>query len=335
MTIEERIKALSLLGKRLRETDQSEFETLNINAQSENPWFTKENIEMAWTGVLKFLTQNALEEWSKSYDLSTKQTNTIALVMAGNIPLVGFHDLLSVLISGNNALIKLSSKDSVLINYIITQLNDISPSLFGRIRLTDRLKDFDAVIATGSDNTSRYFEYYFGKYPHIIRKNRTSCAILNGNESESDYKKLGVDIFSYFGLGCRNVSKLYVPSAYGFSPLLKSLDDFKSVADHHKYCNNYDYQKSIMLVNMVPFLDNGSIMLTENPRTVSPISVIYYETYEGQNDLLAKISTVRDKLQCIVGNTAPATVPFGQAQFPELRDYADQVDTLQFLSSLN
>jgi hypothetical protein len=336
MTITERIKALGELGKRLREINKVELEELMFKARSENAWFTPENIERAWAGITHFLDEESLRKWIKPYNLPSPKNNTIAIVMAGNIPLVGFHDLLCVLISGNNALIKLSSKDSILLLYILSVLKAVSPALYNQIKLTDRLKDFDGVIATGSDNTSRYFEYYFGKYPHIIRKNRTSCAIITGNESDADLKNLGTDVFSYFGLGCRNVSKLYVPSGYIFSPLLKCFDDnFKSVVDHHKYCNNYDYQKSIMLVNGVTFLDNGSIMVTENERTVSPISVLYYETYNDQADLLSKITAVNDKLQCIVGVAAPATIPFGQAQFPELWDYADQVDTLKFLSDLN
>jgi hypothetical protein len=335
MRLEERIEALSLLGKRLREIEKHEFDSIVLKAKSENPWFTDENIKMAWSGITKFLNREALSNWVKPYQIAGIKTKTVALVMAGNIPLVGFHDLLSVLITGHSALIKASSKDSVLIRHILGVLNEIEPEILKKITFTERLKDFDAVIATGSDNSSRYFDYYFAKYPNIIRRNRTSCAILTGKENDSDFQKLGTDIFSYFGLGCRNVSKIYVPVGYEFSPLYDAIENFKEVINHHKYCNNYDYQKSIMLVNRVPFLDNGFLMITEDSRTVSPISVLYYETYDSEANLNDKITLVKDKLQCIVGKIEPATIPFGQAQFPELQDYADQIDTLKFLCDLN
>jgi hypothetical protein len=336
MTLDNRITTLSLLGKRLQEIDKDEFDSIVLKTKSENPWFTTENIEMAWSGIIKFLNHEALSKWARSYaEIERTKSRSIALVMAGNIPLVGFHDLLCVLVAGHSAVIKASSKDNVLIRYIVNLLNKIDPELFEKITFTERLKIFDAVIATGSDNSSRYFEYYFGKYPNIIRRNRTSCAILTGNETEADFQKLGIDIFSYFGLGCRNVSKVYVPVDYDFSPLFRSIEIFKEIINHHKYCNNYDYQKSLMLINKVPFLDNGFLMITEDARTVSPISVLFYETYKSNEDLNGKIDFVKDKLQCIVGGIAPATIPFGQAQYPELGDYADQIDTLKFLCDLH
>lgn len=335
MTIDERIKALSLSGKRLQEIDQKKWEVLLLAAASENPWFTPENIQMAWKGVIKLLDEKSLGRWLAKYRLEEIKPKTVALVMAGNIPMVGFHDLLCVLASGHSAAVKLSSKDSVLIRYLTDTLHSVSPDLAKSISFHDRLKNFDAVVATGSDNASRYFEYYFGKYPHIIRKNRTSCAVITGEETENDFKNLGVDIFSYFGLGCRNVSKLFVPDNYDFSPMLKSFEQYSAIIHHHKYNNNYDYQKSIMLVNRVPFLDNESLMLTASERLVSPISVVYYENYSQPTELQQKIRSIQNKIQCIVGSVAPATVPFGQAQFPEVEDYADQVDTLKFLCSLN
>jgi hypothetical protein len=334
MTTDERIKALSLWGKRLQETDQDKWESLLQATASENPWFTPDNIQLAWKGIIKFLDEKHLSRWLEKYDLKIIKPKIVALIMAGNIPMVGFHDLLCVLASGHSAAIKLSSKDSVLIKYLTDTLRSVSPDLASSISFHDRLKNFDAVIATGSDNASRYFEYYFGKYPHIIRKNRTSCAVITGDETEADFKNLGIDIFSYFGLGCRNVSKLFVPNNYDFSPMLKSFEQFSAVIHHHKYNNNYDYQKSIMLVNRVPFLDNESLMLTASERLVSPISVLYYENYSRLTELEEKIGSIQNKIQCIVGSVAPATIPFGQAQFPELEDYADQVDTLKFLCSL-
>jgi len=328
-----RINAFSLLGQTLKNINHDEFQTLTEQAARENPWFTKENVRMAMDGIIQFLQKERLEQWVSSYSFRD-QSKKIALVLAGNIPLVGFHDLLSVLISGNNALIKPSSKDSVLLKFIIQKLNDIEPTFRDKIELTEQLKNFDAVIATGSDNSARYFDYYFGKYPNVIRKNRTSVAILGGNESQDELLALGIDVFSYFGLGCRNISKLLVPAGYTFDKLYPTWEVYQPIIHHHKYCNNYDYQKSIMLVNQIPFLDNGFVMLHENTRMVSPISVVYYEQYKDEADLSKKLTEAEDKIQCIVGNGSHATVPFGKAQYPELWDYADGVDTLKFLTNL-
>ncbi len=335
MTIEQRIKALSYLGKRLQTLNKDEVENLIQHARSENAWFTPDTIRMALHGIIHFLDQERLTEWTSNYDLAKNKGKVVGVVMAGNIPMVGFHDLLTVLISGHNALVKLSSKDSVLIRYIVNELIEIEPQFDKQVSFSERLTNFDAVIATGSDNSARYFEFYFAKYPHVIRKNRTSCAVISGEETEEEFQKLGIDIFSYFGLGCRNVSKLFVPENYSFSPLLNALEIYQPIINHHKYCNNYDYQKSIMLVNCVPFLDNGFLMLTQHERIVSPISVIYYEHYASSESLKEKISSIKDKIQCVVGNELPATIKFGQAQYPELQDYADQIDTLAFLSKLH
>jgi hypothetical protein len=335
MTIEQRINTFSTVGKRLHDIDENIFQMLVDKAKSHNAWFTKETITMAWNGIISFLDSHSLHNWIRNYDFSSIKPRTVGLVLAGNIPLVGFHDLLSVLISGHSVVMKLSSKDQVLTQYIIDLLIEVEPAFKNRIIISERLKDFDAVIATGSDNSSRYFDFYFGKYPHIIRKNRTSCGVLTGNETIEDFQNLAKDVFSYYGLGCRNVSKLYVPDGYSFSPMLDSWEIFKEIGNHHKFNNNYDYQKSIMLVNGVPFLDNGFVMLTASNKLVSPIAVVYYEYYKSREDLYNKLAQAEDKLQCIVGNTKPANIPFGQAQYPKLEDYADQVDTLEFLSTLN
>jgi len=335
MTIEKRIHTFCALGKRLQHLSADELASLVDKIKSENAWFTPESIEMALNGIITMLDESKLKIWLSNYKLPELNTpKTVALIMAGNIPLVGFHDLLCVLISGHHAQVKPSSKDSASFQFIVRELIALDPDMQTKITATDRLKDFDAVIATGSDNSSRYFDYYFGKYPNIIRRNRTSCAVLTGNETENDFRALAKDVFSYFGLGCRNVSKLYVPTGYDFSALLDSWEMFSEIRHHHKYTNNYDYQKSIMLVNSVPFLDNGFVMITQSEKTVSPISVLHYEYYTNQQELETKIASVRDKLQCIVGSSLPATIPFGQAQFPELWDYADGVDTLKFLLTL-
>jgi len=237
--------------------------------------------------------------------------------------------------SGNRVQIKLSSKDSKLLLYLANQLLSFDSGFSEYIAFNEKLENFDAIIATGSDNSARYFDYYFGRYPNVIRKNRTSCAILTGSESDQEIESLGTDIFSYFGLGCRNVSKVFVPKDYDFVKLLSRLEAFKEIIHHHKYCNNYDYQKSILLVNSVAFLDNGFLLLQENEKLVSPISVLYYEKYEDEKDLKNKLDVNKEKIQCIVGKENPATTPFGLTQFPQVWDYADQLDTLQFLSGLN
>lgn len=333
MNVHVRINAFVSLGQSLQQLSDDDFQTLTEKVARENPWFTKENVRMAIHGVVKLLDKPNLEKWLSQYQFK-EESKKIALVLAGNIPMVGFHDLLSVLISGNVAVIKLSSKDTVLLNYILNTLCSIEPSFRSRIELVEQLKNFDAVIATGSDNSARYFDYYFSKYPHVIRKNRTSVAILTGNESEEDLINIGVDIFSYFGLGCRNVSKIFLPTEYTFDKFYPSLERYQPIINHHKYCNNYDYQKSIMLVNQIPFLDNGFLMLHESTRMVSPISVVYYERYANREELSEKLKASEDKIQCVVGKDA-GMIPFGKAQYPELWDYADGVDTLKFLSQLN
>lgn len=335
MNLQDRVKAFEKLGYYISAIDEAAFQELVDNAKNENPWFTKADIKYAFQGISMYLDRDKLQEWISSYNLTVVTPKVVAAVMAGNIPLAGFHDFLSVLISGHTILIKFSSKDSVLIRHIIEKLVNIEPRFKTRIIFTEQLKNFDAVIATGSDNSARYFHYYFDKYPNIIRKNRTSCAILNGKESTDDLKALGRDVFTYFGLGCRNVSKVFVPTQYDLANLLDQWGDYKTAMDHHKYHNNYDYQKSILLVNRIPFLDNGFVMLRENEKLVSPIAVVYYERYEDEGSLALKLSAVKEKIQCIVGQMTPASVPFGQAQSPSLWDYADQIDTLKFLEQLN
>jgi hypothetical protein len=334
MIIEERIKAFVQLGEFIKTLPEEKFKTLAESIRIENPWFTEGNLRMTVSGILKFLDEKNLRAWLSSYLQPARHPKVVAIIMAGNVPAVGFHDALCVLLNGDSALIKLSSKDTILMKFLLEQLIEINPRFSSKIQYAERLKSFDAVIATGSDNTSRYFEYYFGKYPHIIRKNRTSAGILDGTENDEDLTQLGTDVFSYFGLGCRNVSKLFVPSGYDFGALFRSWELFKEIEYHHKYHNNYHYQKSIFLVSVMPFLDNGFVLLQESERLVSPIAVVYYEYYEKPEELRERLSSVQDKLQCIVGKLSPATIRFGQAQFPELNDYADGVDVLKFLSEL-
>ncbi len=361
MTLEDRIEAFTQLGNKITELLADELNSLTDKARNENPWFTPESTTMALQGVAKFLDRKVLEKWISNYSLKDLSSKKIGVAMAGNIPLVGFHDLMCVLLAGHQLVAKLSSQDSVLMNFVKDSLIEVNPGFSERIFFEERLKitpslprlrealwqskakrgaggevNIDAMIATGSDNTSRYFEYYFRNIPHIIRKNRTSCAVILGEESMEEFSDLGKDIFSYFGLGCRNVSKIYVPENFDFIPMLKSWESFQPIINHHKYANNYDYQKSILLVNQTHHYDTGFLLLTENQNLVSPISVIYYEFYKDQQELNSKLKSHEEKIQCIVSANAwyKKSIPFGDAQFPKIDDYADSIDTLTFLTSL-
>ncbi len=332
----DRVNAFSAVGKILEKMDEKELLEIFRNAHAENHWFTAENVDLALRGVQKYLEPAQLKEWTSSLPEENTHPKEIGIVMAGNIPLVGFHDFLTVLISGHIVRAKLSSQDSFLIKYIAGLLLEMDPRFKNFIRFEERLNNTDAIIATGSDNSSRYFEYYFAKIPHIIRKNRTSVAILTGDESEEALEKLGNDIFQYFGLGCRNVSKIYIPEKYKFPVFFEAIQGFSEVIHHHKYNNNYDYNKSIYLVNKEPHLDNGFLLMKDTELLVSPIAVLYFEYYTSEEDLKKKIAANDSKIQCIVTDEAwfPQSIPFGQAQRPGLWDYADGVDTLAFVSSL-
>lgn len=336
MTLEKRINAFHQLGNKIKTISHSEKEALLARTANENPWFNAENTILALEGISKFLDRAVLEKWLDTYAFAGAPKN-VGVAMAGNIPLVGFHDLMCVLLSGNHLIAKLSSNDAVLMKFVRDSLIDIDPSFKSSISFEERLNGVDAVIATGSDNTSRYFEYYFRNIPHIIRKNRTSCAVILGEESSEEFSTLGKDIFSYFGLGCRNVSKVYLPENFDFTKMLKSWDSFQPVIHHHKYANNYDYQKSILLINQIHFYDTGFLLLTQNENLVSPISTVYYETYKDQSDVNSKLEKQKEKIQCIVSANGwfKGSIAFGEAQFPSVSDYADGVDTMSFLQSIN
>lgn len=336
MELIERIKAFTLLGTKIDQLSAEERTEICDQASYLNPWFVRESIELSLTGISYFLKEENLTRWVSSYRLPDSKNTKVGIAMAGNIPLVGFHDYLSVLISGNEVVVKLSSQDSYLLPKINSWLVEIESRFANKIHFEERLNHVDAIIATGSDNTARYFEYYFRNIPHIIRKNRSSVAILMGEEDSAHLTELGKDVFSYFGLGCRNISKFFVPEGYEFIKLLDSWECYKEIINHHKYANNYDYQKSILLVNKIPHLDNGFVLLTPNEQLVSPISVVYFETYTTQSDLKKKIKIQKDKIQCIVSANGwfDESLPFGKAQFPELWDYADGIDTLKFLSEI-
>jgi hypothetical protein len=338
MTLEERIQAFATLGKVIRELPEEDFEKLAWKIENNNNWFTQDQTRAAFVALADFLHEDKLIEWLAPYHIQTPiKPKTIGIMMAGNIPAVGFHDLLAVLISGNYATVKLSSGDAVSIRWIVEKLTEIEPRFRGSVIFEEMLKGKDAYIATGSDNSARYFEYYFGKYPHIIRKNRTSIAVLTGDESNEELLELGRDIFQYFGLGCRNVSKVYIKEEKSLIDLLDSISGSHFMTSHHKYLNNYDYNKSIYLVNKEPHLDNGFLLLKESEELVSPIGVLYYEYYHDLSDLESKLNKIQDKIQCTVSKNAwfPGSLKFGEAQCPNLTDYADGVDTIAFLQQLN
>jgi hypothetical protein len=342
MNLEERIKSFSDLGEILRNSIEGKgnsysglINDLINNQEKHNQWFTPANVTMAIKAIAHELTLENLKKWTNSYPAMNETISPInvGIIMAGNVPLVGFQDFLTVLISGNNVVAKTSSKDSELIVHLSNILCSVNPGFSGKIRFAEGiLSGFDAVIATGSDNSSRYFEYYFGKYHHIIRKNRNSVAILKGNETDMELENLGSDIFSYFGLGCRNVSKIYLPEGYDLHTMIKNWKRYSDVIMHSKYANNYDYNMAIYLVNKEKFLDTGYMLLKESGELSSPVSVLYYEFYNSEEKLSVQIDKIRDKIQCIAGKNY---IPFGKLQFPKLWDYADNIDTLDFLLKKN
>ena len=336
--LSDRISAFIRLGNLLSDLEGDEKFVLFQQAQNQNAWFTPQSLDQALKGIQVLLDAVALEKWVANYSFSeTAQPQQIGLMLAGNIPGVGFHDILAVLIAGHSACIKLSSQDTALPLWLLRQLKVIEPRFSERIFIEELLKNKQAYIATGSDNSARYFNYYFGKYPHLIRSNRTSVAMLQGDESLADLQALGNDIFDYFGLGCRNVSKVFVKNQAQLTQLLDAIQPFDWVANHHKYFNNYEYNKSIYLVNGTPHLDNGFLLLKESADLVSPIGVLFYEVYEDEAALQSKLSALASQIQCVVGHSSlgiPGIIPFGQTQCPAPWDYADGVDTLQFLSGL-
>jgi hypothetical protein len=342
MNLQERIRSFAALGETLRNSldgkSEGTSDKLNFlidNQHLQNSWFTPENVRKAVDSIANELTEENLTGWtSRSPGLNEEIIPVnVGIIMAGNIPLVGFHDFLSVLIAGHNVVAKTSSKDHDLIVCISDILCSINPLFTGKIRFTGGpLTNFDAVIATGSDNSSRFFEYYFGKYPNIIRKNRNSIAIIDGDETDNEIESLGTDIFSYFGLGCRNVSKIYFPKGYDLNSVLKHWNNFSYIARHTKYANNYDFNKAVYIVNKEAFFDTGYLLLKEDIRLSSPVSILYFEYYESQDDVIRQTELLKEKIQCIVGKN---NIPFGKAQSPELWDYADGIDTIEFLLKKN
>ncbi|ALW85994.1 acyl-CoA reductase [Hymenobacter sedentarius] len=336
MNHSERLAAFVALGQRLAALSSDEILTLAARARNQNAWFDEPSVTAAVAGIAHMLAEEPLRHWAARYPPEPTTVHQVGVVMAGNIPMVGFHDLLCVLLSGHILLAKLSADDTVLMTWLIEELTRIEPRFADFIQVLPRLNAADAFIATGSDNTARYFEFYFGKKPHLIRRNRTSVAVLTGQESSAELALLGPDIFQYYGLGCRNVSKLFVPENYDFVPLLDALQPCEGVINHHKYNNNYDYNKSILLVNRVHHYDNGFFLLRPSPALVSPISVAHYAEYCSEINLVDQLTDIAAQTQCVVsaGGRFAGSLPFGQAQSPGVDEYADRVDTMEFLAQL-
>nr|WP_298994859.1 acyl-CoA reductase [uncultured Polaribacter sp.] len=351
-SIQNRIEAFSKLGdflsqfstKGIEKKEDIPFNELFFDgfkhqiklAQENNSWFTKDNILNSLESWSKSLNYNNLNNFTNSVNLNVKNPKTVAIVMAGNIPLVGFHDFLSVLISGHSVLVKQSSSDKHLLPFLAKYLEYTEESFKGKITFTeDKLTNFDAVIATGSNNTARYFEYYFKDKPNIIRKNRNSVAVITGKETIEDFEKLSDDIFQYFGLGCRSVSKLYVPKDYDFELFFNGMYNKKEIINNAKYANNYDYNKAVYLMSEFDLLENGFLMIKEDESYSSPIATIFYEYFDNEIDLKIKLHEDREKIQCVVAKGfLENEIAFGQTQHPKLTDYADGVNTLEFLSKL-
>jgi len=326
---EKRIELLDQLGTYMLSGDKEWLEVQEL-AGNRNAWFTRSDIHTAVENIAhNYLKKEKLQQWIKQYDLP-ETAYKVGIIMAGNIPLVGFHDFLCGFVSGHDIHIKLSSKDEVLLKHLIYKLTEWEPEVAAHIHIAENLKNCDAYIATGSNNTARYFEQYFAKYPHIIRKNRTSVAILEGNESKQQLAELAKDVFVYYGLGCRNVTQLCVPEGYDFTSVLEVFGEYEDYMLQHKYKNNYDYHLAVYLLNKVPYITNGSILLVANDLPFSAVSVLHYRYYTDQKKLVEELKT-RNDIQTIVGK---GFTSFGAAQTPELTDYADGVDTMAFLCSL-
>ncbi|WP_178985213.1 acyl-CoA reductase [Winogradskyella helgolandensis] len=349
MDLQQRINAFVKLGAFLNQFKENEViknDTIEANdlffdgfkhqlklAQEHNGWFTKQNITFTLNNWSNALTNNNINQWIEKYNFNTLNPQTIAIIMAGNIPLVGFHDFLSVLISGHNVLVKQSSNDKHLLPFLAKYLEVVEPDFKGKIKFTEeKLENFDAVIATGSDNTARYFEYYFKNKPSIIRKNRNSVAVLTGNETKEELEALSDDIFRYYGLGCRNVSKFFIPKDYNFDAFFNAVYKWHPIINESKYANNYDYNKAVYLMSEFDMLENGFLMIKEDDSYASPIATLFYEKYNDISELQQKLAADSDKIQCIVANGfANNEITFGNTQNPQLWDYADNVDTVEFL----
>ncbi len=339
MTISQRITSLVSLGKQLNDLTSSEISGIFETAEADNPWFTKDNIKKSVIAIRDhYLTQEALDFLVSRYKIDDNiVSKKVGLILAGNIPLVGFHDILCCFLMGHISLIKYSDKDKVLIPFLLNQLANINSETKAYFVTADKLSGYDAAIATGSNNTATHFRYYFSHVPHIIRQNRNSIAVLSGNETNEQMLALGEDIFSYFGLGCRNVSKVFVPVGYDVGKLFEVFEAYKDIILHNKYKNNYDYNVALYLLNKEKFLHNDMLILKESAQIISRIGSLHYQYYDSLDNLSEWIANHTSEIQCIVSSMhipGVETVDFGQAQCPAIDTYADGTDTIQFLLSI-
>ena len=330
MNLQMRIELAARLGEYIL-SRSPDWKEAKQKASLINPWFTTEFIDIAAENIAThFLDRQKMIDWTSSYNIEQIHPKKVGIVMAGNIPLVGFHDFLCVFISGHKVIIKPSSKDETLIKHLVQKLKEWNSEINEQVFFEEMLKGCDAYITTGSNNSARYFEYYFSKYPNIIRRNRTSVAVLDGTETQEELYRLSDDVHLYFGMGCRNVTKIFVPKNYDFIPMLSAFKKYDHFKDHHKYKNNYDYNLALLILNGKFYMTNESAILVENPSIFSPISQLNYEFYTHKQDVDESLRSL-EYLQCAVGH---GYIPFGQAQLPSLTDYADGVDTMKFLTSL-
>lgn len=309
---------------------QTKLEAATQTAYQRNPWFTPENVRHAMQTWSEVLQPDSVEAWLSGYDLGTVSPKKVGIISAGNIPLVGLHDVLCSYAAGHETHIKISSEDP-LMAHVLELLREISGNHAAFVEHPQFLKNADAYIATGSDNSARYFDYYFGKYPHIIRKNRNSVAVIDGSESKEELLGLAEDIFRYFGLGCRSVSKIFVPKDYDFQPLFEAMYEHHPIVEHNRYGNNYDYYRTIYMMSKLAIWENGFVILKEDENLASPIAVVFFEYYDNLSELNTKLSNMQEQIQCVVGHNH---LPFGSTQKPGLSDYADGVDTMKFLLAL-
>lgn len=337
MTREQFLSSLPHLQSRLLNPD-AELSVAIEKAYSSNQWFTPDFTRQALQSIATaFLDDSLCRSWLESYPDNPVAAQKVGIIMAGNIPLVGFHDLFCVLASGHEAIVKLSDKDSVLMKEVVSQWNQVLPGIKDHIHFTERLEAFDAVIATGSNNSARYFEYYFKKYPHILRKNRNGVAVITGDESLEDLKKLADDIFLYFGLGCRNVSYMLVPDGYNFGLWDEAMSGYKDLEHHNKYKNNLEYNFAIYIINQIPHIQLGHLILKEDPVIASRIGSVHFQYYNDASEIEDLLAPRREEIQCVVSKEPLEKwehVPFGTSQQPSLFQYADGVDTMKFLTSL-
>lgn len=350
MTLDQRIDAFVSLGdfmsqfggdKQIEHPANEMYldrgEELIVSERYRNPWFVEANVRQAITALSSQLNRDSICQWLAAYKNTAEPIKKVGVIMAGNIPMVGFHDMMCILLSGHELHAKLSSQDKSLLPYFAKVLIHIAPAFEGKIHFhKESLKHCDAYIATGTNNSARYFEHYFGKYPNIIRSNRNSVAVINGTESKEELKAIGKDVFDYFGLGCRNITKLYVPEGYDFDQFFKAIYDYHDIVNHSKYGNNYDYNKAIYLMGSLQLLDNGFVLLKEDQNIASPVGVLFYEYYTNTENLQAVLKSRDEEIQCIVSKAEgfQRQVAPGSAQCPAIDDYADGIDTMAFLDKL-